>query len=50
MIDRRVAMQTVLLVGAAFIMALTSAAVTRAAVRYLDPARYVRVTLMPDVQ
>jgi predicted Zn-dependent peptidase len=35
---------------AAEIMALTSDAVTRAAVRYLDPARYVRVTLMPDVQ
>jgi predicted Zn-dependent peptidase len=33
---------------AAEIRALTSAAVTRAAVRYLDPARYVRVTLMPD--
>ena len=34
---------------AAEIMALTGAAVTRAAVRYLDPARYVRVTLMPDI-
>jgi len=33
---------------AAEIMALTGDAVTRAAVRYLDPARYVRVTLMPD--
>jgi predicted Zn-dependent peptidase len=33
---------------AAEILALTSDAVTRAAVRYLDPARYVRVTLMPD--
>jgi predicted Zn-dependent peptidase len=33
---------------AAEIMALTADAVTRAAVRYLDPARYVRVTLMPD--
>jgi len=27
---------------------LTGAAVTQAAVKYLDPARYVRVTLMPD--
>jgi predicted Zn-dependent peptidase len=35
--------------NAAQIAALTSDAVTRAAVRYLDPARYVRVTLMPDV-
>jgi zinc protease len=34
---------------AAEIMALTRDAVTRAAVRYLDPARYVRVTLMPDI-
>jgi predicted Zn-dependent peptidase len=34
---------------AAEIMALTGGAVTRAAVRYLDPARYVRVTLMPDI-
>src|SRR5580765_8358697 len=34
---------------AAEILALTSGAVTRAAVRYLDPARYVRVTLMPDI-
>ena len=33
---------------AADIMALTGAAVTQAAVKYLDPARYVRVTLMPD--
>jgi predicted Zn-dependent peptidase len=33
---------------AAEILALTRDAVTRAAVRYLDPARYVRVTLMPD--
>jgi zinc protease len=33
---------------AAEIAALTGAGVTRAAVRYLDPARYVRVTLMPD--
>jgi hypothetical protein len=33
---------------AAEITALTGAAVTRAAVEYLDPARYVRVTLMPD--
>jgi hypothetical protein len=30
------------------ITALTGDAVTRAAVKYLDPARYVRVTLMPD--
>src|SRR3954463_12365782 len=30
------------------IRALTADAVSRAAVRYLDPARYVRVTLMPD--
>jgi zinc protease len=30
------------------INALTGAAVTQAAIRYLDPARYVRVTLMPD--
>jgi zinc protease len=30
------------------IKALTADAVARAAVRYLDPARYVRVTLMPD--
>ena len=29
-------------------MALTGAAVTQAAVKYLDPARYVRVTLMPQ--
>jgi zinc protease len=34
---------------AAEILALTRDAVTRAAVRYLDPARYVRVTLMPDI-
>ena len=34
--------------NAAEIAALTGEAVTRAAVRYLDPARYVRVTLMPD--
>jgi predicted Zn-dependent peptidase len=34
--------------NAAQIAALTGDAVTRAAVRYLDPARYVRVTLMPD--
>jgi zinc protease len=33
---------------AAEIAALTGDAVTRAAVSYLDPARYVRVTLMPD--
>ena len=33
---------------AADIMALTRAAVTQAAVKYLDPTRYVRVTLMPD--
>ena len=33
---------------AAEITALTGAAVTSAAVKYLDPARYVRVTLMPD--
>ena len=33
---------------AAEIKALTGDAVTRAAIRYLDPARYVRVTLMPD--
>ena len=33
---------------AAEITALTADAVARAAVRYLDPARYVRVTLMPD--
>ena len=33
---------------AADIMALTGAAVTQAAIKYLDPARYVRVTLMPD--
>ena len=33
---------------AAEITALTGAAVTRAAVKYLDPARYVRVTLMPE--
>ena len=33
---------------AADIMALTGAAVTQAAVKILDPARYVRVTLMPD--
>jgi predicted Zn-dependent peptidase len=32
---------------AADIMALTGAAVTQAAMKYLDPARYVRVTLMP---
>jgi zinc protease len=32
---------------AADIAALTGAAVTQAAVKYLDPARYVRVTLMP---
>ncbi|HEY7292450.1 MAG TPA: insulinase family protein [Vicinamibacterales bacterium] len=30
------------------IKALTSDAVARAAVKYLDPARYVRVTLMPE--
>jgi predicted Zn-dependent peptidase len=34
---------------AAQIKALTGDAVTQAAVKYLDPARYVRVTLMPDV-
>ena len=33
---------------AAEIAALTGDAVTRAAVAYLDPARYVRVTLMPE--
>jgi zinc protease len=33
---------------AAEIKALTADAVARAATRYLDPARYVRVTLMPD--
>jgi len=33
---------------AAEIKGLTAEAVSRAAVRYLDPARYVRVTLMPD--
>src|SRR5262245_38303189 len=33
---------------AAEIKALTADAVTRVAVKYLDPARYVRVTLMPD--
>ena len=33
---------------AADIMGLTGAAVTQAAIKYLDPARYVRVTLMPD--
>jgi len=33
---------------AADIAALTGTAVTQAAVKYLDPARYVRVTLMPD--
>ena len=33
---------------AAEIKALTADAVARAAIRYLDPARYVRVTLMPD--
>ena len=33
---------------AAEIMALSSDAVTRAAIRYIDPARYVRVTLVPD--
>jgi zinc protease len=33
---------------AAEIKALTADAVARAAVRYFDPARYVRVTLMPD--
>ena len=32
---------------AADIAALSGAAVTQAAVKYLDPARYVRVTLMP---
>jgi zinc protease len=34
---------------AADIAALTGDAVTAAAVRYFDPARYVRVTLVPDV-
>ena len=34
---------------AADIAALTGDAVTQAAVKYLDPNRYVRVTLMPDV-
>jgi zinc protease len=34
--------------SAAAITALTGTAVTQAAVKYLDPARYVRVTLMPD--
>jgi zinc protease len=34
--------------NAAQIAALTGEAITRAAVRYFDPARYVRVTLMPD--
>jgi predicted Zn-dependent peptidase len=34
---------------AAAIRALTGDAVTRAAVRYFDPARYVRVTLVPDI-
>jgi zinc protease len=33
---------------AAEITALTGEAMTRAAVKYLDPSRYVRVTLMPD--
>jgi zinc protease len=33
---------------AADITALTGAAVTQAAVKYLDLSRYVRVTLMPD--
>ena len=33
---------------AAEIKGLTAETVSRAAVRYLDPARYVRVTLMPD--
>jgi len=33
---------------AADIMALTGAAVTQAAAKYFDPARYVRVTLRPD--
>src|SRR5262249_21150419 len=33
---------------AAEIAALTGDAVTRAAVKYLDPSRYVRVTLIPD--
>ena len=33
--------------SAATITSLTGAAVTQAAVKYLDPARYVRVTLMP---
>src|SRR5581483_832321 len=42
-LDRNVVSQQ-----AAEIAALTSDAVTRAAVRYLDPSRYVRVTLMPD--
>ncbi|MCU1384471.1 MAG: ptrA 2 [Acidobacteria bacterium] len=35
---------------AAEIKALTADAVSRAAVRYLDPARYVRVILMPDAR
>lgn len=35
--------------AAANIAALTADAVTQAAVKYLDPTRYVRVTLMPDV-
>jgi len=34
--------------NAAEITALTGDAVTRAAVKYLDPARYVRVTLVPE--
>jgi zinc protease len=34
---------------AADIKALTGDAVTRAAARYLDPARFVRVTLVPDI-
>src|SRR5262249_38705007 len=34
---------------AAKITALTGSAVTQAAVKYLDPVRYVRVTLMPDI-
>jgi zinc protease len=38
----------VVIENAAQIAALTGEAVTRAALRYLDPARYVRVTLMPD--
>ena len=33
---------------AAEIRTLTADAVSRAAVRYLDPSRYVRLTLMPD--